>query len=119
MFRSQVHGLLSRIPSDLPFEKLLVDAQVKCFRKTVSLWIIIYHFSSQELYDSYPPKTLEKEVEDRFERLKEEYKLRGKSAKDVNAGGVSLYAAAPVVVGAVALGTPVLIGMAVWKWYNS
>ncbi len=76
--------------------------------------------SAQELYDSYPPKTLEGEVGDRFERLKEEYKLRGRTARDVTASGLSLYTTPAVMVaGAVVVGAPVLIGVAVWKWLNS
>ncbi len=30
-YLTQVHGLLSRIPTDIPFEKLLVDAQVRAY----------------------------------------------------------------------------------------
>ena len=72
------------------------------------------------MYDSYPPKTLESEVEDRFERLKEEYKLRGKTAREARASGLALYATpAAVAAGAVVVGAPILVGVAVWKWLNS
>ncbi len=68
------------------------------------------------LYDSYPPKTLESEVEQRFKKLKAEYRLSDKTARDVSKDGLAVYAAPAVAAGSA---VAVIIGMAVWKWYNS
>ena len=48
---SAIHGLLARIPVNLPFESLLV--------------------SCQKLYEKFPPYTIEKEAADDIRRQRE------------------------------------------------
>ena len=99
---ASVHGLLSKIPSDLPLEKLLVSAR--------------------NLYQAYPPVSLESDVNLKMRKLKEEAKkaqdrlenIRKRNLerklKGSNTGGQYssilkiLVAAIPVVIGAVAYG---------------
>ncbi len=89
---ASVHGLLSRIPTELPFEKLLSMAQ--------------------EMYENYPPDSLEEEATIRMERMK----ASGKKIPDSrNALGLGTVA---VVTGAVVV-APIVLGIGLWKWYNS
>ena len=93
---ASVHSLLSRIPLDLPFEELLVEAQ--------------------RLYDLHPPNTLEKEVDLRMkklQRLNRRPVINSRNALNVNpalVAGVALLAA-PVSIA--------LIGVGIYKWLNS
>jgi len=94
-----VHGLLSRIPSELPFEKLLVDAR--------------------ELYEQYPPDMLTSEVEDRFQRLKAMYRARGKTVDEVTKEGLASAFGGPLMTGALVVAAPLAVGYFIFKWLNS
>lgn len=92
-----VHGLLSRIPADLPFENLLLQAN--------------------SLYKRHPPDIyLEERVTDRMKWLEAQMRPRRirppePEPKPSGIGG-------PVMVSA-ALVVPVVIGYAAYKWLNS
>lgn len=82
-----------RIPFDLPFEKLLVDAQA--------------------LYEEYPPKTLEKEVKKRVERIKAQNQPRGGIAKPPS----GLFATLPLAATVVIVTAPIVLGVLAYRWY--
>merc|ERR1719187_2390638 len=85
---SAVHGLLARIPVNLPFESLLV--------------------SCQQLYEKFPPYKVEKEAQLDLARQEEE-RMKGRmvqSKPDKTYGQVL----ARIVI----YGAPVLLGVVVW-----
>ena len=91
-----VHGLLSRIPNELPFEKLLVE--------------------TQRLYDEYPPEALQSDVEDRMQRLERQMRRPGTiDSRQALAASLGF----PVVAGVALLAAPVVIGIAAYKWLNA
>ena len=104
---ASVHALLSRIPQDIPLEKLLIEAR--------------------DLHTKYPPFSIEPEVKARVKRLNDEMKraaqnmkntrkralekrLKGspKSAKDSSSQWMWLIVAA----------VPVVIGALTWRYFN-
>lgn len=86
---SAVHGLLSRIPVDLPFESLLV--------------------SCQQLYEKFPPYTVEKEALLDLAKQKEE-RMKGRVVQSLP---VKTYR--QVLARIVIYGAPVLLGVVVWR----
>jgi len=88
---SSVHGLLSRIPVNLPFESLLV--------------------SCQKLYEKYPPYSVEKEAALDMVKQTEE-RGRGRVVKSVPVKTYRQFLAKIVIYSA-----PVLIGVVVWRAY--
>jgi len=86
---SSVHGLLSRIPVNLPFEELLV--------------------SSQQLYEKYPPYSIEKEAALDLTKQKEE-RERGR-----NPPALPGKTYRQVLTRIVIYGAPVLLGVVVWR----
>ena len=86
-----MHGLLARIPVNLPFESLLV--------------------SCQQLYEKFPPYTVEKEAVLDLARQKEEREReRGRVVKAVP---VKTYR--HVLARIVIYSAPVLLGVVVWR----
>ena len=86
---SAVHGLLARIPVNLPFESLLV--------------------SCQQLYERFPPYTVEKEAVLFLARQKEERERE----RAVKAVPVKTYR--HVLARIVIYSAPVLLGVVVWR----
>ena len=84
-----MHGLLSRIPVNLPFEALLV--------------------SCQQLYEKYPPHSVEKEAERDLAKEKED-RGRGREYQDFPVKSYRQVFARIVIYGA-----PVLLGVVVWR----
>ncbi|TRY63656.1 hypothetical protein TCAL_02045 [Tigriopus californicus] len=89
-----VHSLLSRIPVNLPFEKLLLDAE--------------------DLYQAHPPKTVAKEAEKRFQNLQRQLRAPRSRYNALDSTPWKGY-----VAGGVLLGAPVLAGVLAWKYFNS
>jgi len=83
---SAVHGLLSRIPVNLPFEALLL--------------------SCQQLYESHPPFSLEREAEADLARGKGRGAGRGEGASSF-------------LVRLVIYSAPVLVGVVIWRFLQS
>jgi hypothetical protein len=101
-----VHDLLSKIPKDrlLPLDKLVADAR--------------------NLFDKYPPDTIESEVEQRVKRLQAANGPRVQPAAAA-AGEVARLGLTPLTVGVVAavgvvaVTMPmVFVGLAAWKLYH-
>lgn len=92
---ASVFAILSRIPIDLPFEKLLVDAQ--------------------DLYEKYPPKTLETDVATRIQRLKEINERARRVRGTLDRG----FRVMPWAVTALIVAAPVIVGIVAWKFYHS
>jgi len=86
---SSVHGLLARIPVNLPFESLLV--------------------SCQQLYERFPPYTVEKEAALDLARQKEERE----KGRVVHSVPVKSYR--QVLTRIVIYGAPVLLGVVMWR----
>jgi len=93
---AMVHGLLSRIPVDLPFERLLEDCQ--------------------ELYERFPPHKVEMEVRAELKRQEDEAaELRAEVEKKrvIHSPGYLLVVGRLLVVSA-----PVFLGFLMWKYYQ-
>ena len=89
---SAIHGLLSRIPVNLPFESLLVSCQM--------------------LYEKFPPFTIEKEAAEDIQRQKEEREKARPGAPVVPAKpGTKMQLLTKIVI----YTAPVLIGILVWR----
>jgi len=86
---SAVHGLLAKIPVNLPFESLLV--------------------SCQQLYEKFPPYKVEREAEMDLARQKEERA----NGRVVPVMPVKTYR--QVLTRIVIYGAPVLLGVVVWR----
>ena len=86
---SAVHGLLAKIPVNLPFESLLVNCQ--------------------QLYEKFPPYKVEREAELELARQKEERM----SGRVVPAMPVKTYK--QVLARIVIYSAPVLLGVVVWR----
>jgi len=89
---SAIHGLLSRIPVNLPFESLLVSCQM--------------------LYEKFPPFTIEKEAAEDIQRQKEERERARPGAPVVPAKpGTKMQLLTKIVI----YTAPILIGILVWR----
>ena len=88
---SAVHGLLSRIPVDLPFETLLVNCQ--------------------RLYEQFPPFTIEAEAEKELARQREERERQVAGRGKAGPGTSYRQLLTRIVI----LSAPVLIGVLVWR----
>ena len=86
---SAIHGLLARIPVNLPFESLLV--------------------SCQKLYEKFPPYTIEKEAAEDIRKQKEERERPG--AVVPAKSGTKLQMLTKIVI----YTARVLIGILVWR----
>lgn len=96
---AMVHGLLSKIPVNLPFEKLLEHCQ--------------------ELYERFPPHEVEEEVKADLKREEEESALlraRVEKRRRPIAEDRTDYL---VVVGRILVASaPVFLGVVIWKYYQ-
>ena len=90
---SAVHGLLSRIPVNLPFETLLVDCQ--------------------SLYERFPPYTIQAEAERELARQREERErqVAGRRKPSTGAGGSYRQLLTRIVI----FSAPVVIGVLIWR----
>lgn len=93
---AMMHSLLSRIPVNLQFEKLLVD--------------------SQKLYDKFPPETLETDVQERVRRITEA--MKPKKLPVIKKGLVSpCYKS--IIKRAFLFTAPVIVGVVIWRYFNN
>ena len=92
---SAVHGLLSRIPVNLPFETLLVDCQ--------------------SLYERFPPYTIQAEAERDLARQREERERQaaGRRKPSTGPGGAGSYR--QLLTRIVIFTAPVVIGVLIWR----
>jgi len=88
---SAIHGLLARIPVNLPFESLLV--------------------SCQKLYEKFPPYTIEKEAAEDIRKQKEERERSRPGAAVPAKSGTKMQMLTKIVI----YTAPVLIGILVWR----
>ena len=88
---SAIHGLLARIPVNLPFESLLVGCQ--------------------KLYEKFPPCTIEKEAAEDIRKQKEERERSRPGAVVPAKSGTKLQMLTKIVI----YTAPVLIGILVWR----
>ena len=90
---SAVHGLLSRIPVNLPFETLLVDCQ--------------------SLYERFPPYTITAEAERELARQREERErqVAGRRKPSTGAGGSYRQLLTRIVI----FSAPLVIGVLIWR----
>ena len=93
---AMVHSLLSRIPVNLPFEKLLVDAR--------------------ELYEDFPPKSLETEVKKRYEKTLREQMERRRGVKQPPAAN-STGSPLKTILSIAAITAPVIVGMIAYRYF--
>jgi len=91
---SAIHGLLSRIPVNLPFEDLLV--------------------SCQALYEALPPHVVEEDARRSRQQEKERQMMRRRGREAVPSKGLRQVIAQIVIYGA-----PVFLGLVVWRLYSS
>jgi len=98
---AMIHGLLSKIPVNLPFERLLEHCQ--------------------ELYERYPPHEVEEEVKSEMKLQEEEAALmRARVEKKRNPGHpVAEKTDLLLVMGRLLVASaPVFLGVVVWKYYQ-
>ena len=102
---ASIHSLLSRIPVNLPFEKLIQD--------------------SLYLYAEYPPLQIENDVKLRVKKLNEEIKrnqreiqtLKNKARKNNNSSFFNSFYDVTKVIFVTAV--PVVVGVFIFKFYSN
>jgi hypothetical protein len=92
---AMVHHLLSRIPDELPFERLLSDCQ--------------------KLYLDYPPSTLEKRVEERYAKIEADMRRQRRPKKPSGEGSIGALGIGVTVLAGAAL----VAGVIVYRWMHN
>ena len=90
---SAIHGLLSRIPVDLPFESLLVECQT--------------------LFEQFPPYSIEKEAAEDLRRQEKERERSLRSRGVVPVKKTASYR--DMLTKIVIYSAPVIVGVLVWR----
>ena len=90
---SAIHGLLSCIPVDLPFESLLVECQ--------------------KLFEQFPPYSIEQEAAEDLRRQEKEREMTARSRGVVPVKKTVTYT--EIITKIVIYSAPVIVGVLVWR----